>query len=171
MNSTGINSCLVVLAVVFLSLSARPCGLAQILIRELSCYENGGSIDINPIEGKTALQGVARLRSFIWKHWIEQRRGVITTIVHPVDYASSKVSYFIEPSPCGVWQLVIESQRKSSAGWSGVIERTVASDVKRIEIASDGWSKRVEISKKASRKPSSYHLLLKDERGGVIEEF
>ena len=39
------------------------------------------------------------------------------------------------------------------------------------EIAHDGWTERVEIPNNSSRKPSSYHLLLKNEGGGVVEEF
>jgi hypothetical protein len=159
------------LAIVFLSLFMRPCSLGRTPDRDLCCYENGGLLDINPIQGKQALQGVSKLRKFLWKHWTERRRGVIATIVHPIDYNSSKVVYFIEPNEHGMWQVIIESQRKSLSGWSKNIERIVASEVKRVEIAHDGWSERVEIPQNANRRPESYHLLLKDQRGQFLEEF
>lgn len=150
------------------ALSMYSDGLGQTLKSDVFCYDNGGIIHINPVLGKEGVKGAAELREFLWKHWVQQKRGVIATMTNPIDSPAVTACYFIQPSDEHVWQIVIEVRRKSDD--SKQVQRFFAYDAKRIEIADDGFSARVEIGKSAIRRPESYRLSLKDRQGDVLEE-
>jgi hypothetical protein len=144
-------------------------GLGQTSEKGVSCFENGGIIHINPMLGEKGVKGAGELREFLWKHWIQRKRGIIATMVNPIDGAKSSSCYFIQPSGENVWQIVIEVHRKSGESVQDVV-RFFAYNATRIEIAADGFSERVEIGKDVVRRPESYRLSLKDRQGAVLEE-
>lgn len=133
-------------------------------------YETGGIIQIDLTEGKKAVDGVVKLRDFLWRNWVLRKRAIIATIGRGIDSPMSKVLYSIEPNDRGVWQLVIESLGRSPSTGTVKMERFIVYDLTRVEIVDDGYSDRTEIPDVANRRPESFHLILKEERGRVLEE-
>ncbi|HEY3664119.1 MAG TPA: hypothetical protein VGL24_13275 [Chthoniobacterales bacterium] len=148
-------------------------GRADQASKDIYRYDVGGIVEIDPmISGAKAVEGVAKLRGFLWKHWIEHKRGLIVTVGRGVDSGSSTTSYFVEPNALGGdWRIVIEFRRNPHTNPDATIQRFVAYDLKRIEPTHDGWSKRVEIPSDAARRPQTYMLSLKDQRGDFLDEF
>ena len=155
------------------SLSLISTGRADKATKDIYRYDLGGIVEIGMgLSKEKTVEGVATLRGFLWKHWIEHKRGLIVTVGRGVDSGSSTSSYFVEPNaPGGDWRIVIESRRNPHTDSDSAIQRFVAYDLKRIEPTHDGWSKRVEIPSDAARRPQTYMLSLKDQRGDVLEEF
>jgi hypothetical protein len=138
------------------SLSLLSTGFADQPTRDFYRYDLGGTIEIS------SQKELARLRNFLWKHWIEHKRAIIVTVMHSVDAGDSTVSYFVEPNAPGAdWRIVIESRRNPDADPNPTIQRTVIYDVNRIEPIEDGLDKLIEIRSDAVRRPDSYLLSLK----------
>ena len=128
-------------------------------------YDLGGTIEIS------SHKELAKLRSFLWKHWIEHKRGIIVPVVHSVDAGDSTVSYFVEPNaPGGDWRIVIEARHNPHPDPDSRIQRTIICDVKRIEPVKNGWDKPVEIPTDAVRRPDSYMLGLKTQAGDLFAD-
>ncbi len=133
-------------------------------------YDLGGIVEL-PLHGKQAVEGPARLRSFLWTHWIKHKRGFIVTFCDTVDRGWAIVSYFVEPNePGGDWRIVIEPRRQPHWDGEPTLQRFIAYDVKRIEPAHNGWDERAEIPSGATRRPESYRLSLKIEGSNEAEE-
>ncbi len=146
-------------------LSLVSTALADQPTRDFYRYDLGGTIEIDS-RGKQAV-----LRSFLWRHWIKHKRGIIVTVVHSVDAGDSTVSYFVEPNaPGGDWRIVIEARRNPHPDPDPTIQRSVVYDVKRIKPPDNGWGTRVEIPNDAVRGPESYMLSLRDQQGKLLEE-
>jgi hypothetical protein len=140
-------------------------GPAKSAIEDIYRYDLGGTIEISSREA------LARLRSFLWRHWIEHKRGLIVTVVHSVDAGDSTVSYFVEPNaPGGAWRIVIDSRRNPQTDPDPTRQGIVIYDVKRIELVKDGFENRIEIRNDAVRRPDSYRLRLKTQEGNVFAE-
>src|SRR6188472_2123897 len=54
--------------------------------RDFYRYDLGGTIGISSQKDLTTL------RSFLWKHWIQHKRGIVVTVVHGVDTPDCTVS-------------------------------------------------------------------------------
>jgi hypothetical protein len=145
------------------SLLSTSAGPASSATEDFYRYDLGGTIEIS------SRKELARVRSFLWKHWIEHKRGIIVTVVHSVDAGDSTMSYFIEPdAPGGDWRIVIEVRRNPHTEPDQITTRSVISNVKRIEPVHNGWDDPVEIPNGAVRPVESYMLCLKTQDGKVF---
>lgn len=151
------------IALTFGLLSVACGGHAKAASRDIYRYDLGGTIEIS------SQKDLETSRSFLWRHWIQHKRGIIVTVVHGVDTADSTISYFVEPNaPGGDWRIVIESRRNPNADADSTIQRIIIYDVKRVEPIKNGWDKPVEIATDAVRQPNSYMLSLKTQAGDVF---
>ena len=126
-------------------------------------YDLGGTLELS------SQKELAKLRSFLWKHWIEHKRGIIVAVVHSTDAGSGTMSYFVEANaPGGDWRIVIESRPNPQPDPDPPRERIVIYDVKRIEPIKDGLDELIEIRRDAVRRPESYLLNLKTQDGKVF---
>lgn len=53
----------------------------------------------------------AELRKFLWEHWRNHRKGLVTANVETVDRGTVKVLYIVQPDPTGAWGVDVELDR------------------------------------------------------------
>jgi len=76
--------------------------------RDLRVYGNGGHFNCRswiPAENDTGLKcDIPAIRTFIWEHWQNKRRGYIRITWDSVDFVST-AHIFIEPDAAGAWNI------------------------------------------------------------------
>src|ERR1700719_2796023 len=68
--------------------------------RDLALYDYGGAYDVNPFVKRKSLD-LAIVRSFIWEHLVDRRRGVISMQRYSKEAVPTLSTYFVEPDQRG----------------------------------------------------------------------
>lgn len=134
------------------------------------CHDQAIKLEISRAQPSKAVKAMGKLREFLWQHWSREKRGAICAVFYPGDSPPSTVSYSVEPDNKGVWTIVRTLRRKSHGTNLDETYRSVAYHVRRIEIATDGFSERVEIATIAKPPRELYRLSLRERGGNVLEE-
>jgi hypothetical protein len=139
--------------------------------RDLAQYDRGGKIELSWQDGRSAQSG--RLRDFLWKHWLKQKRGFITVMGHSIEGASSLTTFFVEPDKQGRWCVAAEMKYEEMRHPDNIEEGTSsyeAYSVKRVKPDIHDPASRVAIPTNARVSAQSYRLLLLDREGKEITQ-
>lgn len=153
---------------IFPSNSISECRTAgQATKRDLAGYDKVGPYrfdnDLHPQE-KDKLLG--ELRNFLWQHWKEQRRGLITSTFYTIEGDPTDSYYFVEPNARGVWYLRVESKSTITAllpKGQKPKSKSICNDydiVDRIEPSGATTLNTVLIPETEMRDPQTYRLRL-----------
>jgi hypothetical protein len=126
-------------------------------------YDNFGPYTVDV--GEDASRVVTGLRSFLWTHWHERRRGyAVVTRFTLAEGRACKVSYSVEPvGKAGVWHIKLSSEIRGK-GYHRA-ETFTGVSVARIATDHEGRETGGKIPDEANCLPDSYILVLKDKRG------
>ena len=84
--------------------------------RDLREFEDGGTIEFTPRDDSLNSGPSAKVRQFLWTHWITKRRGMIREAGYSIEGTSSERSFFIEPDDKGMWRIAAEAKLPGCAG-------------------------------------------------------
>src|SRR3954447_11703389 len=107
--------------------------------RDLSAYDQGGSFDCRQwtVERRRRCSLVA-IRTFLWNHWHQKRRGYVRITFDSVD-AQSTNHIFVEPAADGSWHVA----------WRIARHTNEITDVP--DITSVAWEPRTRIDLRGAR--------------------
>jgi hypothetical protein len=153
---------------------AAPCSLPSgPADRDLRAFEDGGTITFRPRDDSRNSEPSAKLRRFLWSHWISRRRGVIRQLGYGIEGTSSQTSFFIEPDGQGAWRIVAERKYQEMRRPDDVEEKTSsyeAYSVRRVKPGREEPESRPTIPKHARIPARSYRLVLSNKEGKVLAE-
>jgi hypothetical protein len=142
---------------------------AQSAERDLSCYDSIGPFELNFTGSRNEWgERTAQTREFLWNNWRSKAlaRAVINYVSR--EGVPHPVSYFVERSPEGEWNIVIEAVRRPPN--EELTKRCfVAVVLRRIVARSDGLQPEVAIPDDAIVDAKGYELIFKDSQGKVVD--
>lgn len=110
----------------------------------------------------------AELRSFIWTHWHERRRGyAVVTEFSVEESVPCQTTYLIEPDKYANWHIDKRWKCKKGRPRTG---RDVITSVQRLARDRSGYRTDVGVPETADVPPESYLLVLRDVSGQVVRE-
>lgn len=142
---------------------------AQSAEKNLSGYDSIGPFELSFGAARVEWsERTAQAREFLWAHW---RNKVFARAV--INYVSREgvphpVSYFVERSPEGEWNVVIEASRYPP-NEEGTKRRFVVVVLQRINARSNGLQPEVAIPDDAIVEARRYELLFKDSQGRTLD--
>jgi len=143
------------------------------LERDLRAFEDGGTIEFKARDDTPISEPSAKLRRFLWSHWISRRRGLIRELGYSIEGTSSVTSFFIEPNNKGTWRIAAELKYQELRRPDDVEEKTSsyeAYSVKRVKPGTEDPALRPAIPISARISARSYRLILMDREGKIITE-
>ena len=164
--------CLVLQSV--LTMQDKSCG--QGTRRDLSAYDKAGPYTIDYEPPFKADKYLGEIRSFLWEHWKEQRRGLVTATFYTLEGDPTTSRYFVEPDAKGAWHIRIDSESIISAMLPKgrkprrEITHDTYDEIDRVE-ASGGGPTLIPIPKDEVRQPQMYQLRLKNSRTNSVRIF
>lgn len=87
--------------------SPSPSGSPSVPVRNLSQYENAGTISITGTDAAREA-ALTLARSFLLRKWNARSRGRVILAVPTLGTTLRPQSFFIEPNDSGVWKITIE---------------------------------------------------------------
>jgi hypothetical protein len=141
--------------------------------RELRAFEDGGTIEFTLRDDSPNSRPSAKVRQFLWTHWITKRRGTIREVGYSIEGTSSERSFFIEPDQKGTWRIAAETKYpdvRAPGDWEEKTSSYEAYSVKRVRPGKEEPALRPVIPKGARVSARSYRLMLIDQGGNVITE-
>jgi hypothetical protein len=142
---------------------------AQSAERDRSGYDSVGPFELSFTGARDEWgERTAQVREFLWAHW---RNKVFARAA--INYVSREgiphpVSYFVERSPEGEWNVVIEAHR-CPPNEKGTERRFVATVLQRIVARSNGSQPDVAIPDDAIVDARRFELLFKDSQGRIVD--
>lgn len=163
-------SCLILQSV--LAMQGKSCG--QETRRDLTTYDKAGPYTIDyepPFRGDKYL---GEIRSFLWEHWKEKRRGLVTATFYTIEGDPTTSCYFVEPDAKGAWHIRIDSESIISAMLPKgrkprrEISRDSYDEVDRIEKTSENAANPIVVAKQEVREPQTFRLRLRNKKTNSI---
>lgn len=109
----------------------------------------------------------AKIREFIWLHWIEQRRAKVGFRTFSVEGDPTTVTFFVDRDKDGKWFVVLKVEEKCC--WPVRLEKETSKkvfrNVARVELITDASSPEIPkpVSENDLRSGSSYAIRLDSE--------
>src|SRR6267143_5097664 len=158
MNKIGI---LLILASLFETAPGSSSHLAlQARLRERQANEQdrAGPYVITHEDAATGKKA-AEIRSFIWKHWSEHRRGSLAVTSYSLEGVPAEMTFVLEPDERGVWNVKVRIERPTLKGTTAEHAGFRAYSVQRIEPRHDGQSLAKVIPEDQIRSGENYRLI------------
>jgi hypothetical protein len=153
--------------------AASPSIQCQPRERNLRVFEDGGTIKFQARDDSPSSEPSAKLRQFLWNHWIAHRRGVVKQLGYSIEGTSSETNFFIEPGEQGGWRIAAEKKYQEMRRPDDIEEKTAgyeAYSVRRVKPGRGEPKSRSTIPRNARIPARSYRLVLFDREGRVIAE-
>ena len=100
------------LVTAILYLDVRDTAAQETKARDLSRYEDGGTVDLSWDRGGAELEGSrSKLRNFLWEHWSQHRLGRIVSTIYSLEGDPTTISFYVEPDENGAWRVATEYER------------------------------------------------------------
>jgi hypothetical protein len=138
--------------------------------RDLNAYDKAGPYTIDYAPPYRADKYLEEIRSFLWEHWKEQRRGLVTATFYTIEGDPTTSCYFVEPDAKSAWHISIDSKSIISAMLPKgrkprrEITHDTYDEIDRVEANGSGPT-LIPIPKDEERQPQTYRLRLKNELG------
>lgn len=109
----------------------------------------------------------AKLRGFVWKHWLLRIPGQITLIGTTTEGDPYTATYRIQRNDDGVWRVLVQTRAAPNDAGEQRLSKYEACTVERVLFNNGGRSAQA-VPDDAKLPPSRYRLLLKDRNNRVV---
>lgn len=140
--------------------------------RDLSNYDRGGVVNLKFGQQGWNAPPLSVVRSFVWRHWVQKRRGQITLSAFSDEGRSSVTTFYIEPTDSAHWRVVGEHKYEVVSTDGDVVEKTnryeaiTLARVKPKSSRNPGGPYKISTNKPLAA--TSFMLQLVDQDGQVI---
>lgn len=151
------------------ALSAQPKERHETPVRDISKYDTIGPFVLgNEPAFENDYKRMGEIRSFIWEHWHDRRRGWLSATFYTIEGDKTVSKFFVEPDETGAWHVLIDSQSLISLGLpkpkrpKRVIRHQAYDQLDWVERNCNINEHCVSLTEQALKDPPRYRLLLEN---------